>query len=166
MKNFNLKNNYLLFFILIGLFSTINGCKKDSDENDTSCQTFLECQNQTLWTGRTLQSGTTIINFRNSLTIPTIWYFYRSIDDCWGKIDYVGGDYNIEIIENTKNKLIVKINDTYTGGYMICTFSVSNEDLNYSVDYKTNPDDDIQNYTNVLTKSSQDINTLPICEYW
>ena len=145
--------------ILLLMMVTLVSWNKDDDEND-SCQTFLACQNETVWENVPSYIGD-FLKFQNNLNNPWVtyytydeqcYYFYNLIDQA-----------NITIIENSKN--ILKYRTGYEGGQYrgIHTFTYLNGEIIFKDEFYEN---DILTDTSIYTLKKSDLNlsSLTICD--
>lgn len=186
-KNHN-TSIFFTLFILFSLTFTLNGCDNSGDKDiDNSCETFLECQNGTVWTmdqkdhldgtGWTERDGIDHLDyytFHNNLTKP--WMVYEDNNDptdCYYIDVYYEGDNDESlIIENSKNVFIHQLNiyDSYGTNSetlyatIIYTFTYSNDQLTLKFEFfdKDLLLTDTENYT--FTKSTFDVSSLTMCD--
>ena len=145
--------------IILLVMATLVSCSKDDDENN-SCQTFLACQDETVWEDVPGYIGD-FLKFQNNQNNPWVtyytyegecYYFYNSIDV-----------NNITIIENSKN--ILKYRTGYDGGVNkgIHTFTYSNGKIIFKDEFYENDIlTDVSIYT--LKKSDLNLSSLTICD--
>jgi hypothetical protein len=157
MKTLFLKHKIISFFLIISLAVSFNGCGSDSDER----LTFLENHADSEWKFSDDNIGVTLyVKINNSQTSPfEFWisildelcYIHESIDD----------DGNVEILENTENKLVVKIIDN-PDEYSIITLTVSGTILTVMSE---NFEDGVLEDTDlfILSKTSDNLEDLEIC---
>ena len=104
MKTTILKHKFLCIFIFISLAISFNGCSDDDD--DITSQTFLEKYDGTKWVN---DDELTIYIRLNNNTNKLIesWFLFG---DCYF-YDYDFESQGVEIVENSKDKLIIKYTD-------------------------------------------------------
>jgi hypothetical protein len=157
MKAKMLKFKALGLFVVmaIGLFS----CSDDSNDKSTS---FLVKNGDTSWKIVDPTSGASIYaHINNNEANPfEIWasfaaetcYLYQSIDDSGA----------IEVLENTENKAVIRIDDSATE-YTIITLSVSGTVLTVESEYFENgqsTEDEIF----ILQKTNDNVDDLEVCQ--
>lgn len=110
MKIKFLKHGFFYFFILLGLIVSFNGC---SDDDDITSQTFLEKLDGTKWVYTELIDDNEFSIYirinNNTNKLIEQWYFVFEDDCYYYGYDSVSG--NMEIIENSNDKLILKYTD-------------------------------------------------------
>jgi hypothetical protein len=100
--------NMLIIFTVF-----LSGCSKDDETNNdiVLCDTFLECNNLTKWKQVFLENGVEIariyLRIDNNLNNPFENWLNISPNSC--HISMRISDHQIEILENSKDKFIIKI---------------------------------------------------------
>ena len=154
---------YRLFFVffLTSIAFTLNGCSGSDDETNinNSCQTFLECQDETVWKDVPEYIGD-FLKFQNNQNDPWVTY-YTYDEECYYFYNLID-QANITIIENSKN--ILKYRTGYDGGENrgIHTFTYSNGKINFKDEFYTN-DVLIDVSIFILKKSDINLSSLTIC---
>ena len=157
MKTIILKHKFLFLFIILGLSFSYTSCKSDDDE--ISCETFLECQDGTQWKMDVGEGDYHYYIFNNSLNEPLNPYFYDDSENCY--VSYSISNYDFQIIENSKNTF--KLKKIYGGdSYDVSTFTLSNGLLSLKFENVSGGGTDITNYT--LTQSSINFGSVTICD--
>lgn len=157
MKTTFLKHKILSIVVLLILSVSFHGCSDDNDE----AMSFLENHADTKWKFSEL-GGTLYVKINNSQTNPfEIWisflesgcFIHESIND----------DGTPEILENTKNKLVVKIVDN-PQEYTIITFTVTGDTLTVLSEYF---EDEVLDEEEIfiLAKTSDNLDDLEICAF-
>ena len=146
----------LLTMMALALFSC-----SDDDDNDAS-KSFLEKHGGTVWKFEEPVSGAAIFaQINNSEANPfEIWisfdgtcFFYESITDTG----------NIEVLENTENKVVIRIDEGATE-YSILQLTVTGDVL--AVNSKFYEDGQLEDdETFVLQKTSDNPDDLVLCEF-
>jgi len=144
MKTKILKHRFLYLFILLGLTISFNGCSDDDDEP----QTFLEKYDGTKWVFNGEDIYIRIVD--NTSIILEEWYFDG---DCY---EYDTFNYgSLEIIENSKNKLVIQITDD--GEIETLSFTVEGDVLTVVV----TDDDGFETIS--LLKTTVNVDEFEIC---
>ncbi|MEN8125772.1 MAG: hypothetical protein ABFR32_11655 [Bacteroidota bacterium] len=144
MKTKNLKHKFLFLFIVLGLTLSFNACSSDDDEP----QTFLEKYDGTIWTFSGEDIYIRIID--NESIILEEWYLDN---DCY---EHDTLNYEVlEIIENSTDKLIIKITDD--GETETFTFTIEGEVLTVVIT-------EVDGFETVsLIKTSVNVDEFEIC---
>jgi len=146
MKTLIFKHKLLYFFIILGLTITYNGCSDDDDD----FQTFLEKFDGTKWVHT--DEFTFYVRLNDNLNkLIESWILF---DDCYFyDVDFESED--VELVENSKDKLIVKYIDDE--GSTTLTFTMQGETLKAVV--KEGNEEDIIYFD----KTSVNVDDLEIC---
>lgn len=144
MKTKNLKHKFLFLFIVLGLTLSFNACSSDDDEP----QTFLEKYDGTIWTFSGEDIYIRIID--NESIILEEWYLDN---DCY---EHDTLNYEVlEIIENSTDKLVIKITDD--GETETFTFTIEGEVLTVVIT-------EVDGFETVsLIKTSVNVDEFEIC---
>lgn len=144
MKTKNLKHKFLFLFIVLGLTLSFNACSSDDD----GPQTFLEKYDGTIWTFSGEDIYIRIID--NESIILEEWYLDN---DCY---EHDTLNYEVlEIIENSTDKLVIKITDD--GETETFTFTIEGEVLTVVIT-------EVDGFETVtLIKTSVNVDEFEIC---
>ena len=157
MKSIRFTNKFYTILILSCFIFTFSGCG-GSDDDDNSCQVFLECQDGTVW--ENIGWMGVYLKFQNNTNNP--WVVYDSYDgSCYFPIESSSVE-QISLIEHSKN--ILKYRTGYVGGihHGISTYTYSNGKVIYKNEYFTN--EVLEDLTTVtFNKSSVNLSGLLIC---
>jgi len=156
MKTLFLKHRILSFLILLVLAVSLNGCS-NSDE----ITTFLENQANTVWKFKDPTTGETLYaKINNDQANPfEIWISLPEIS-CFIH-DSIADDGTIEILENTKNKLVIKIIES-ADTYSTITLTVINDILTaVSEDFEEGIS--VDKLIFILKKTLDNVDDLEIC---
>jgi len=165
MKNNRLINLLSILIITVSIIS----CTNDSDEENTSSNTFLERFNNTTWEytyekdlgGGEIYYITNYIKFNNNEANPIDeWEFYSYQSDCWEHYNYASW-FEIEVIENSKERFVIKVIRSSETNWTH-TFSVSGESI--LVNTITNDGSSTFDNTVSLLRSNDDVESLKICD--
>ena len=142
----------IIYILVLSLF-VFNCSKSDDDNSPESCNTFLECNDGSTWI---LDYDFAVVLFRINDNINNLleqWVIYDS-EDCYY---YLGNTYVLyyTITENTKDKLVLKIDDASTTSTL--TFSIVNGELKIIDDYES-----IQEVL-IFQETTIDVDKLTIC---
>jgi len=163
MKTTQLIYKAFIFLILVCLTFTSNGCKDSDNDEDSSCQTFLECQHLTVW--RMNYDGEhSYIRIIDSTTKLMEIYPHAEGPDCY-EMRYFTEDNkgSIQIIENSKNKFEAKI-DVIDNQYNTLQMTTANSGETLNLVLTSHHDDsqgEVETY--VLYKSTINVDELPTC---
>jgi hypothetical protein len=147
----------IIYFLVLSLF--VFSCSKSDDDNSPeSCNTFLECNDGSTWI---LDYDFAVVLFRINDNINNLleqWVIYDS-EDCYY---YLGNTYVLyyTITENTKDKLVLKIDDASTTSTL--TFSIVNGELKLIVQEIFDGELSYED-TLVLQETTIDVDNLTIC---
>ena len=147
----------IIYCLVLSLF--IFNCSKSDDDNlPESCTTFLECNDGSTWI---LDYDFAVVLFRINDNINNLleqWVIYDS-EDCYY---YLGNTYVLyyTITENTKDKLVLKIDDASTTSTL--TFSIVNGELKLIVQEIFDGELSYED-TLVLQETTIDVDKLTIC---
>lgn len=146
---------YLRMFGLLMMLSCLFiAC--DDDGDDIS---FLEKHGESLWK-ISEGGGTVYAQINNSVSNPLeLW---ASLFDACYIYESISGAGNVEVLENTENKLVLRI-DEGTNDYAILSLTVIGEILTVKSDYYEDGSLD-ESETIALKSSSDDVNELELCE--
>lgn len=102
------------FFLLLGVCFLFVYCSDDDNEeiNVVGCETFLECQDATVWKQIQIVDNemfTSYFKLNDNIDNPLEIYSYDDKDGCYYYMDMTQADGLFEIMENSKNKLSVRI---------------------------------------------------------
>lgn len=162
MKKYQLKNLILLLIVVVAFI----GCNSDDDE--TSCKTFLDCNNNTTWKAENKDLIDYIKFYDNQHSPIDLWEF----NDDEGYKCYWSGNFRdltpFEIIENSLEKLMIKfdfddgnIND---GNYIISTMTVEGDELKW-ISKHFRDDAEYGNGTfSYFYKTSDNLDNLNMCD--
>lgn len=103
MKTTILKHKLLYIFIILSLAYCYNGC---SDDNDVTTQTFLEKYDSTKWVNTDEFIFYIKLNDNSNKLVET-WVLFG---DCYFYSYDLESD-GVEIIENSKSKLVIRYSD-------------------------------------------------------
>ena len=148
--------------ILTGIALALNGCSDSDNETsiNNSCQTFLECQDKTVWENVPSYIGD-FLKFQNNQNNP--WVAYWTYEgECYHVNNSIDTE-DITIIENSKN--ILKYRTGYEGGQYraIHTFTYSNGKIIFKDEFYVNDNlDGVYIYT--FEKSDLNLNSLTFCD--
>ena len=147
----------IIYFLVLSLF-VFNCSKSDDDNSPESCNTFLECNDGSTWI---LDYDFAVVLFRINDNINNLleqWVIYDS-EDCYY---YLGNTYVLyyTITENTKDKLVLKIDDASTTSTL--TFSIVNGELKLIVQEIFDGELSYED-TLVLQETTIDVDKLTIC---
>jgi hypothetical protein len=156
MKTLLLKHRILSLFVLFVLAISLYGC---SDDNGIT--TFLESQANTTWKFTDTTTGSILYaKINNDETNP--FEFWLSIADVGCFIhDSVADDGTVEILENTKNKLVIKVVES-AQAYSTITLTVVGDILT-AISEEFEDDISIDKNIFILNKTLDDLNGLEIC---
>jgi len=154
------------FYCMLLFFSVLlSGCSKDEDavKDIVLCNTFLECNDATKWDKVFLEDGIEnaqiYLKFNNSLSNPFEKWSNFTPNNCHYYLQI--SDHQIDIIENSKDKLIVKIiwreDDWQQDEFEIWTFTKQGESLKLVTQYFQ------EVITIELNKTTDNLNDLEIC---
>lgn len=148
MKTTIFKHKFLYFFIILGLTISFNGC---SDDDDDDFQTFLEKYDGTKWV-YTEDEFTFYVRLNdNPNKLIESWIL---IDDCYFySVDFESE--SVELVENSKDKLIIK----YTDDGEIITVTLTTQGETIRVVVKDGNEEDIM----IFDKTSVNVDDLEIC---
>ena len=146
----------IIYFLVLSLF-VFNCSKSDDDNSPESCNTFLECNDGSTWI---LDYDFAVVLFRINDNINNLleqWVIYDS-EDCYY---YLGNTYVLyyTITENTKDKLVLKIDDASTTSTL--TFSIVNGELKLVIEVTANGES--FQVTLVFQETTIDVDNLTIC---
>ncbi len=147
MKTLIFKRKFLYFFIILGLTVTFNSCSDDDDDN---FQTFLEKYDGTKWVNTDEFTFYIRLNDNTNKLIES-WILF---DDCY----FYDADFeseSVELIENSKDKLIIKYTDD--GDITTVTITMQVETLRAVV--KEGNEEDIIYFD----KTSVNVDAFEIC---
>ena len=147
----------IIYCLVLSLF-IFNCSKSDDDNSSASCNTFLECNDGSTWI---LDYDFAVVLFRINDNINNLleqWVIYDS-EDCYY---YLGNTYVLyyTITENTKDKLVLKIDDASTTSTL--TFSIVNGELKLIVQEIFDGELSYED-TLVLQETTIDVDNLTIC---
>jgi len=147
----------IIYILVLSLF-VFNCSKSDDDNSPESCNTFLECNDGSTWI---LDYDFAVVLFRINDNINNLleqWVIYDS-EDCYY---YLGNTYVLyyTITENTKDKLVLKIDDASTTSTL--TFSIVNGELKLIVQEIFDGELSYED-TLVLQETTIDVDNLTIC---
>ena len=155
----------LKFLLLCILFFIINSCSKDNAS--ISCNTFLECQEGTVWfDNNSYTDEITYIRFiNNSNTILEIFNkFLPAKRNCFNNYFINRSWGEINIVENTENTLIFLILPTdWELNTVEFTFIRTVETLNLTFCIYDEGGILLETTESILIKSNADVDDLPIC---
>jgi hypothetical protein len=132
----------VLFFSL----SFIN-CSGSDDNNDNSCETFLECHAGKTWLS-ILPWRREYLKFTGNTANPfEIWNNEGpdGMKDCYDFENYIFGygANDFTILQNDRQRLVISTNETGNNeDEEITTFSISDQTLIRHIDFPGNDDDD------------------------
>jgi len=152
-----MKSRFLIALFLGTFLFSLNGCSSD---DDSSSSDFLSAHSGTKW--KISESGTTIyLKVNNSESNP--FQSWATFDGSCYIFSESNEDGGVEIIENSKNRLILKVSDTETD-YDILTITVSGDILTIKDEYFENS---VLEETTVipLSKTSDNLDDLEICSF-
>ena len=157
MKLIRLTNKFYTILILSCFIFTFSGCG-GSDDDDNSCQVFLECQEGTVW--ENIGWLGTYLKFQNNTSNP--WIVYDTYDGgCYFSTQSSSVE-QITLIEHSEN--ILKYKTGYVGGinHGIYTYTYSNGKITYRAEYYTN---DVLDDITIITfnRSAVNLSSLEIC---
>jgi len=134
MKNIDIKNKLRYFLILLVFGLYLSGCNSDDDNDDdpiTTCDTFLACNDGTTWKfvetedGIEFQFYIQLIDNKNN-PFQT-WFSFTGLDCGY---DYFGDQSpQFELIENSKNILVIKVIWPEDDGFETWTITKQGETL-------------------------------------
>lgn len=154
-------------FLLLSIFCLLVNCADDDKDEIISsvCQSFLECQEGTVWKLIEVdddQTYVTYLELNNDLENP-LEIFSQSFDgDCYYYMDMSQADGLLEILENSKSKLSVRITgneDDVTEWDLI----VDNERLKLNIRNFEN-DEMYESFQMFLEGSNVVVNQLKLCD--
>lgn len=154
---------FYTFFILAIL---INSCSKD--ENSIHCVTFLECQEGTVWKDNS--SSTDEIVYIRFINNPIIIFevfnqFIPNNKDCFTHYNISQGWGEINIIENTENKLdFVIFPPDWELNTVEFKLSKSEDTLHLSFNIYDEYGALIKSNPSILIKSIINVDELPSCK--
>ena len=147
MKITIFKHKLFYFFIILGLIVSFNSC---SDDDDDDFQTFLERYDGTKWVNTDELTFYIRLNDNTNKLIES-WILF---DDCYFyDVDFESE--GVELVENSKDKLIIKFTDD--GDITTVTITMQGETLRAVV--KEGNEEDIIYFD----KSSVNVDDLEIC---
>ncbi len=147
MKITIFKHKLFYFFIILGLIVSFNSC---SDDDDDDFQTFLERYDGTKWVNTDEFTFYIRLNDNTNKLIES-WILF---DDCYFyDVDFESE--GVELVENSKDKLIIKFTDD--GDITTVTITMQGETLRAVV--KEGNEEDIIYFD----KSSVNVDDLEIC---
>ncbi len=148
MKTTIFKHKLLYFFIILGFAVIFNSC---SDDDDDDFQTFLEKYDGTKWV-YTEDEFTFYVRLNdNPNKFIESWIL---IDDCYFySVDFESE--GVELVENSKDKLIIK----YTDEGEIITVTLTPQGETIRVVVKEGNDEDLY----LFVKTSVNVDDLEIC---
>jgi len=128
----------------------------DDDGDDIS---FLEKHGDSLWK-ISEGGGTVYAQINNSVTNPLeLW---ASLFDACYIYESISGTGNVEVLENTENKVVIKVDE---GGndYALLSLTVTAKILTVTSEYYEDGSLD-ERETIILMETSDDVNDLQLCE--
>lgn len=156
-KTILLKSRFLIAVFLGTFLFSLNSCSSD---DDSSSKDFLSSHSGTKW--KVSESGTTIyLQVNNSESNP--FQSWATFDGSCYFFSESNEDGQVEIIENSKNKLIVKVSDTESD-YDILTITIIGDILTIKDEYYENGV--LEDTTAIpLSKTSDNLDNLEICSF-
>jgi len=149
----------VLSFTLLMIFAVVS-CNDDDDDNMVS---FLDKHGDTQWKFQDPNSDTVLyLSINDSQANPfELWltflanscYVYQSVED----------DGTPEILENTENKLVIRVDES-NDEYTIVTLTVSQNVLTVTNEEYENGELDEENIV-ILFANQDDINNIEICAF-
>jgi len=110
MKNIYYKKKLRFFLTLLTLCLFLNGCDSD-DGNNTTCDTFLSCNDVTTWKYVETVEEIEIqlyLKLIDNINSPFQAWVSNSLIECG--YDYFGdSEIQFQVIENSKDKLVIKV---------------------------------------------------------
>ena len=150
----------LIYILVLSLF--VFNCSKNDDDEVVQCDTFLSCNNSITWKNvETFNNSeySFYIKLNDNENNPFKTWVSTSTIDCG--YDYFGEpDMQFQVLENSKDKLIVKVIwPEGDDGYETWTMTIQNDRLKLvSVYYQ-------QEQINILfDKTSENIDAFIFCE--
>lgn len=158
MKATYLTRKLLTFIILLGLIFSISNCNSDDDIPPTS-NTFLELYDGTTWVISDDDENLTYIRLiSNENSFAEAWEYW-DVEDCYEHDNSVL-EGSIEIIENSKDRFIVKV--VIEGYTETVTISMQGESLKVVVNWADNGESG-ENIS-YLDRTLVDVDALKICD--
>ena len=149
----------VLSFTLLMIFAVVS-CNDDDDDNMVS---FLDKHGETQWKFQDPNSDTVLyLKINDSQANPfELWltflanscYVYQSVED----------DGTPEILENTENKLVIRVDES-NDEYTIVTLTVSQNVLTVTNEDYENGELDEENIV-ILFANQDDIDNIEICAF-
>jgi hypothetical protein len=158
MKTLFLKSRILSILILLVLSISINGCS-----DDETIKSFLEKQANTDWKFSEPNLGAILyVAINNNQANPFEFWFSILEETCFIH-ESINDDGNVEILENSANKLIIKVvDDGNPAEHSIITFTVNGDILTVkSQDFEDGVLEDEDLF--ILQKTSDNLDDLTIC---
>jgi hypothetical protein len=134
------------------------GCSKDSDNAIEPCTTFLSCQDQSVWEGQI--DLFLYLKFSDNLNSPVAMYLPDG--DCYHYSSVNATDFNITILENSKNRLKISMTDATNEWTEVTTFTLANGVLTVQDDYYEDGMED--HATGTFTRSSKNLDSVTFCD--
>jgi len=145
------------FGLLLMMVFSLVSC---SDDGDNDALTFLETNGGTVW--EVSQEGISIYaQINNSESNPFEWWATFGEGGCYLH-ESINDDGNVEVIENTENKLKLRIDDD-ENEYTILTLTIRGDALTVHSEYFEDGQS-VEEETIPLKKTSDDTDDLELCE--
>jgi len=142
--------------LLMMVFSLIS-CSDDNDDPST----FLETNGGTVWT--ISQGGESIYaQINNSVSNPFEFWVSFGEDGCYEHVK-ITDEGSVEVIENTENKLQVRVNDD-DDEYVILTLTITGKILTVKSEYFEDGQK-VDEETIPLQETSVDTDDLLLCTF-
>lgn len=157
MKNLIFKNKLFVVIWLIVLSFSFQSCGDDSED----LKTFLEKYGNTTWKFNEVTAGGILYAKINNIQSNPFEIWISLFDNSCFIYESLGDDGTVEVLENSENKLEIKIIDN-AQEYSIITLTIvgdtltaSNEDFEDGVSVDKN--------TFILLRTSDDVDNLELC---
>lgn len=156
------------YLFLILLISFLNSCSDDDNPGDDnpSCETFLECYDNTKWHYKEGQHNQYLKFYDDQNNPFEMWDFMNLHAQCWWNED-IKDTSPFEIIENSSKKFVIKHDvfngDFSDGEYGIWIITVEGDELNLSYKWYEN-NIEISNVSLIYYKTSDNLDNLNICD--
>ena len=145
----------IIYILVLSLF-VFNCSKSDDDNSPESCNTFLECNDGSTWIlNYDFSSVSVLYRINNNIKNPFEQWIIFDGEDCYYQGDFEA-DFDFTITENTKDKLVIKI-DLGGGDSETASFSIVNGELKIIDDYES-----IQEVL-IFQETTIDVDKLTIC---
>ena len=144
----------LLLLMVFSLFSC-------SDDGNDDASTFLETNGGTVWT--ISQDGASIYaQINNSESNPFEFWASLGEEACYVH-ESINDEGNVEVLENTENKLEVRVDDD-ENEYTILTLTIRGNVLTVEFEYFEDGQS-VEEETIPLQKTSDNTDDLELCEF-